>query len=119
MTLVSTLLQTTPSIRVQSQRLSTQNIKNSDSSHGKRSTFKSGSLLCSTVKQHLSSDYCQQLVQLFWQGRKRMLMSDLVSFDLNRQLWTACLQPSPFPACKHIHIFNKRHYSYELLLTQS
>lgn len=47
---------TTPSTGVPSQQPSTQNIKNSDSIYGKRSTFQSGSLLCSTMKQHPSSE---------------------------------------------------------------
>lgn len=46
----------TQSTRVPSRQLSTRNIKNSDSSFGKRSTFQSGSLLWSTMKQHPSSE---------------------------------------------------------------
>lgn len=92
---------TTRSTEVPSQLLSTQNIKNSDSANGNRSSFQSGSLLCDTMKQHPSPELLPAVGPTCSAGWKRMLMSDLLSFDLNVLFWTVSLHLFPSRPCIH------------------
>lgn len=117
---------TTPSTKGPSWQLSTGNIKRTDSSRGRRSTFQSGSPSWSTMKQHPSPwtvvNRWDQLVCVGWWGgwgwgwggcwRWCLTYSPLIS---NTQPWTACLQS--FTACTaRTHIQRASPFHHKLLL---
>lgn len=118
---------TIPSTKGPSWQLSTGNIKRTDSSRGRRSTFQSGSPSWSTMKQHPSPwtvvNRWDQLVCVGWWvgvGGLRVrwmltLMSNLLAFDLKDATWTACLQS--FTACTaRTHIQRASPFHHKLLL---
>lgn len=116
-TLVLLCCRTTPSTKVPSRQLSAGNIKRTDSSRGRRSTFQSGSPSWSTMKQHPSPwtvvNRWDQLVCVGWWvgvgglGARwmLMLMSNLLAFDL-KHATLDCL--SSILCCMHgTHTYSK------------
>lgn len=108
---------TTPSTKGPSWQLSTGNIKRTDSSRGRRSTFQSGSPSWSTMKQHPSPwtvvTRWDQLVCVGWWvgvGGLRVrwmltLMSNLLAFDLKHA--TLDCMSSILPCMHGTHTYSK------------